>query len=96
MNNHPDQMDMFQQPMFPVRNPVARIDLSRFRSNLKRAMARAIRECPYERSEIVARMAHYLGLPSLSKASLDAYPRLPDRAARSLFGQIRRMAFVGQ
>lgn len=73
MSSHPDQLDFFHEPMFPVRSPVDRIDLSRFRAKLKRAMARAIRECPYERTEIAVRMAAYLGVASISKGSLDAY-----------------------
>ncbi|WP_455466743.1 hypothetical protein [Bartonella sp. B39] len=67
------QLDFFQQPVFPCREPVAQIDLERFRSRIKRAMARALRECPFERSVIAERMAHYLGIGCLSKASLDAY-----------------------
>lgn len=73
MSNHPDQLDFFRDAVFPVRSPVAKIDLSRFRAKLKRAMARALRECPYERAEVAARMALYLGVPHISKASLDAY-----------------------
>jgi hypothetical protein len=73
MSGHPDQLDFFREAVFPVRTPVAKIDLSRFRAKLKRAMSRAIRECPYERAEIAARMALYLGVGSISKASLDAY-----------------------
>ncbi|CAK01627.1 hypothetical protein [Bartonella tribocorum] len=67
------QLDFFQRPVFPCREPVAQIDLERFRSRIKRAMARALRECRYERSEVAERMAHYLGIGCLSKASLDAY-----------------------
>nr|WP_273719937.1 MULTISPECIES: hypothetical protein [unclassified Bartonella] len=59
--------------VFPAREPVAQIDLERFRSRIKRAMARALRECRVERNEIAERMAHYLGIGCLSKASLDAY-----------------------
>jgi hypothetical protein len=70
---HPDQFDLFLEPVFPVRTAVSQIDLSRFRSKLKRAMAQAVRECPYDRPTIAARMAQYLGLPNLSKATLDAY-----------------------
>lgn len=66
------QLDMFCESVFPVREP-AQIDIERFRLRLKRAMARAIRECPHERHVIAQRMAQYLRLPSLSKASLDAY-----------------------
>lgn len=69
----PAQADFFAAPVFPTRSPVERIDLDRFRSRLKREMARAIRECPYDRPTIAARMAAYLGLPSISKAALDAY-----------------------
>lgn len=70
---HPAQFDLFLEPMFPSRAPAGKIDLSRFRAKLKRAMAQAIRECPHDRNVIAARMAQYLGLPNLSKASLDAY-----------------------
>lgn len=70
---HPDQYSLFGEPLFPVRSPAAQIDLVRFRSKLKRAMAEAIRQCPYDRPVIAARMAQYLGLPSISKATLDAY-----------------------
>lgn len=73
MSNHPAQLDFFLEPLFPVRSPVASIDLDRFRSKLKREMAKAIRECPYSRDVVAARMAHYLGLPNLSKTTLDAY-----------------------
>ena len=73
MKRDPSQLDFFAQPLFPVRSPVARIDIDRYRSKMKRAMARAIRECPYDRPTIAARMAQYLGLSSISKAMLDAY-----------------------
>ncbi|CAK7257512.1 MULTISPECIES: hypothetical protein [unclassified Shinella] len=69
----PAQADFFAEPVFPSRTPVERIDIARFRSRLRREMARAIRECPCDRPTIAARMATYLGLPSISKASLDAY-----------------------
>ena len=36
-------------------------------------MAKALRECRYERSVVAARMAQILGLPSISKAVIDAY-----------------------
>lgn len=73
MKRSPAQLDFFLEPVFPVRVPMQRIDIDRYRSKMKRAMARAIRECPYDRPTIAARMAQYLGLPSISKASLDAY-----------------------
>lgn len=70
---HPSQFDLFLEPVFPVRSPVQQIDIARFRSKLKRAMAKAIRECSHDRPTIAARMAQYLGLPTVSKATLDAY-----------------------
>jgi len=69
----PAQLDFWKEPVFPVRAPAAQIDLDRYRTRLKQAMTRAIRESQYDRPTIAARMAHYLGLPSISKASLDAY-----------------------
>lgn len=73
MISDPDQMDFFSAPVFPVRDPVASIDVDRYRAKIKRAMSRAIRECPHSRQVIVARMAQYLGLETVSRASLDAY-----------------------
>ncbi len=73
MKRDPSQLDFFQVPVFEARSAVERIDLDRFRARLKRDMARAIRECPYDRPVIAARMAQYLGLASVSKAALDAY-----------------------
>ncbi|WP_273792405.1 hypothetical protein [Brucella anthropi] len=70
---HTDQLDLFREALFPVRAPVSQIDLVRFRSKLRRAMSEAIRQCPYERPVIAARMAQYLGIPNLTKAALDAY-----------------------
>ncbi|MDQ0454679.1 hypothetical protein QO005_001006 [Rhizobium paknamense] len=67
------QLDLFIEQAFPVRMAAERIDIDRFRARLKRAMTRAIRECPYDRPTIAARMAHYLGLPNVSKSALDAY-----------------------
>jgi hypothetical protein len=73
MARNPEQLDMFREAVFPIRVAVTTIDLGRFRARLKRAMARAIRECPYDRAEIALRMARYLGVASISKASLDTY-----------------------
>lgn len=72
MKRSPSQLDFFRAPVYPVREPLP-INIERFRANLKRAMAKALRECRYERSFVAARMAQMLGLPSLSKAALDAY-----------------------
>ncbi|MDR6102760.1 hypothetical protein QE369_002957 [Agrobacterium larrymoorei] len=73
MKRDPSQLDFFVETVFPVRSAVDRIDLDRFRSRLKREMSRAIRECTYDRATIAALMARYLGLTSVSRASLDAY-----------------------
>ena len=73
MKRDPSQLDFFSKPIFPVRSAAVRIDIDRYRSKMKRAMARAIRECPHDRPTIAARMAQYLGLASISKAMLDAY-----------------------
>lgn len=70
---HPEQFDFFCDAVFPVRTAATQIDLVRFRLKLKRAMAQAIRECPHSRAVVAARMAHYLGLPNLTKSTLDAY-----------------------
>ena len=72
MKADPAQLDFFAQPAFPVRVPVTQIDLDRYRSKMKRAMARAIRECPHDRPTIAARMGQYLGV-TISKATLDAW-----------------------
>lgn len=73
MKEHPTQLDFFREALFPVREAASRIDLDRFRARLKREMARAIRECPYDRPSIAARMAEYLTISGVSKAMLDAY-----------------------
>lgn len=73
MKPNPSQLDLFLKSEFPVRIAADRIDIDRFRSRLKREMARAIRECPYDRPTIAARMAQYLGLSAVTKAALDAY-----------------------
>lgn len=73
MKRDPSQLDFFIETVFPVRSAVDRIDIDRFRSRLKREMSRAIRECNYDRATIAALMARYLGLSSISRASLDAY-----------------------
>lgn len=73
MKRDPAQLDFFAEPVFPVRIAADRIDLDRYRTKIKHAMSRAIRECPYDRPTIAARMAHYLGLANVSRAALDAY-----------------------
>lgn len=72
MKRDPLQMDFFSEPAFPVRAPVEQIDLDRYRARMKRAMARAIRECQYDRPTIAARMGNYLGV-NITKAMLDSW-----------------------
>lgn len=73
MARHPDQLDFWAEPLFPVRAATTTIDIDRFRGRLKRAMAQAIRECPHSREIIAARMAQYLALAQVSKTTLDSY-----------------------
>jgi hypothetical protein len=73
MKPSPLQYDLFGNATFPVREPIGTLDIERFRSKLKRSMAEAIRQCPHDRQIIAARMAQYLGLPSISRSVLDAY-----------------------
>lgn len=72
MSRSSQQLDFFREPVFPVRDAKT-IDIERFRANLKRSMAKALRECRFERSVVAARMAQTLGILSMSKATLDAY-----------------------
>lgn len=69
----PDQLGLFDDRLYPERIEAQSVDLDRFRSEIKRAMSRAIRESGYDRHTIALRMAQYLGLPNLSKTTLDAY-----------------------
>lgn len=69
----PHQGDLFHQPVYPSRMASDDIDVTGFRSKLKRAMSRALKECPHDRHEIAKRMALALGQDSFSKAMLDAY-----------------------
>ncbi|MEH3092011.1 MAG: hypothetical protein PGN20_08125 [Agrobacterium cavarae] len=79
MKRDPLQMDFFSEPTFPVRTPVQQIDLDRYRARIKRAMARAIRQCQYDRPTIAARMSLYLGV-NVSKAMLDSWTAESKRA----------------
>lgn len=72
MSRNPDQLDFFMQSTFPIRTKVTTIDVDRFRSRMKRAMSKALRECPYDRNEVAGRMAKYLD-QKVSKSALDAY-----------------------
>ena len=72
-SRHPLQGDLFGDAVFPSRVASDQVDGTRFRSKLKREMARAIRECAHDRHVIALRMAQILGLDSFSKATLDAY-----------------------
>lgn len=72
MKADPAQLDFFAEQTFPVRVPVTTIDLDRYRAKMKRAMSRAIRECPHDRPTIAARMGQYLGV-TISKTTLDAW-----------------------
>ncbi len=73
MKPDPAQLDFFRETMFPVRASVDCIDLDRYRAKMKRAMSRAIRECPHDRQTIAARMARYLGVQTITKAMVDSW-----------------------
>jgi hypothetical protein len=70
---HPDQLGLFEGPVYETRAETGPLELNRFRSEIKRAMSKAIRESGFDRQTIAARMAQYLGLERLSKTTLDAY-----------------------
>ncbi|WP_244273485.1 hypothetical protein [Pseudovibrio sp. POLY-S9] len=73
------QFDMFNadgqpaQALFPVRTPKRDIECMDFSAKLKRAMSDALKECPYSREDVAARMGTILGLPKFSKGMLDKY-----------------------
>jgi hypothetical protein len=67
------QGDLFYEPVYPSRVATDGLDMSGFRSKLKRAMSQALKECPYSRHEVAMRMAEALGQDTFSKATLDAY-----------------------
>lgn len=75
MRKKPDtrQGDLFYEPVYPSRVASEDVDMTGFRSKLKRAMSRALKECPYDRHEVATRMAKQLGQDTFSKATLDAY-----------------------
>lgn len=69
----PSQGDLFHQPVYPTRIADETVNVIGFRSRLKRAMSRALKECPFERSEVAMRMAVALGQDTFSLATLNAY-----------------------
>jgi hypothetical protein len=72
-NRNSDQLDLFKKPIFEPRIKETNVDFDRFRSKLKRAMSKAIRDSNLSRQEIGLRMAQYLGVDRLSKTTIDAY-----------------------
>jgi hypothetical protein len=68
-----DQGDLFHQPVYPSRVASHDVDVTGFRSKLKRAMSRALKECPLDRAEVAMRMATALGQDTFSLATLNAY-----------------------
>lgn len=71
--HHQDQPDLFYQPVYPTRPRAERVELTGFRSKLKRGMSRALKECPFDRAEVAKRMAIALDRPSFSQAMLNNY-----------------------
>ena len=72
-NPDASQGDLFHEPVYPSRIASTDIDVTDFRSRLKRGMSRALKDCPYSRHEVAMRMAEALGQDGFSKATLDAY-----------------------
>ncbi|WP_054309991.1 hypothetical protein [Mesorhizobium sp. 1M-11] len=71
--SNPAQGDLFYAPVYPSRVADQSVDVTGFRGRLKRAMSRALKECPHGRAEIAMRMAVALGQDSFSLATLNAY-----------------------
>lgn len=71
--SHPSQGDLFFEPVYPSRIADETVDVTGFRSKLKRAMSRALKECPHERAVVAMRMAVALGQDTFSLATLNAY-----------------------
>jgi hypothetical protein len=69
----PSQGELFYEPVYPSRTATSALDMTGFRSKLKRAMSEALKECPHDRHEVAKRMALALGQDTFSKATLDAY-----------------------
>lgn len=69
----PSQGDLFHQPVYPSRSASDDLDVTGFRSRLKRAMSRALKECDLDRHEVAKQMAMALGQDTFSKAMLDQY-----------------------
>jgi hypothetical protein len=69
----PEQGDLFHAPVYPSRIASQSVDCTGFRSTLKRAMSRALKECPHDRPEVAMRMAMALGQDTFSLAMLNAY-----------------------
>ncbi len=67
------QGDLFYEPVYPTRIASQDVDVTGFRSKLKRAMSRALKECTLDRHEVAMRMAMALGQDTFSLATLNAY-----------------------
>lgn len=70
---NPDQGELFFSAVYPSRIADQTMDLTGFRSKLKKAMSRALKECPYDREVVAMRMASALGQDNFSLATLNAY-----------------------
>ncbi len=69
----PTQGDLFHEPVYPSRIADETVDVTGFRSKLKRAMSRALKDCALSRPEVAMKMATALGQDSFSLATLNAY-----------------------
>ena len=88
----PGQGDLFHEAVYPTRVAAERLDMIDFRSRLKRAMSRALKECPYDRPEVAMKMATALGQDRFSLALLNQYTAESD--AEHDISLMRFKAFV--
>lgn len=72
-SHHPLQGDLFHAPVYPSRIASQSVDCTGFRSLLKRAMSRALKDSAFDRPEVAMRMAVALGQDTFSLAMLNAY-----------------------
>lgn len=67
------QEDLFDKPIFEIREPAERLDLDRFRLRLKGEMSRALTECGESREAIAERLAGMPGFGATNRGMLDAW-----------------------
>lgn len=86
-----DQIEMFSTSVFQTRiaSPMSGDQML---STVSRAMAKAAKDCGLTRQQIGVRMAAYLGMEKLTKATLDAY--MAESKTNHNISLVRFAAFV--